>query len=100
MVKMKKAKQYAQDLIKVCQSGLDNNIKVELNTISEAFFVEVKEICDARHCKTDTALMNIIREQNNKWNSMINRVCQQGYNLSHLINTFEPWMLKVLNSDD
>jgi len=67
---MKKAKQQAKEFME----GLTNeNVNRKIMDLLKEFSDEVTELQKIRHCKNDISFFSIIKDQNDKWNSLISK---------------------------
>ena len=76
---MKKAKEYYNEDLKEVFAGTDAEaIKTAASEVFTALIFEIEEIIKMRKAKSNSAMIAIIEEQNNKWNSICRKAEKDG----------------------
>jgi len=69
---MKKAKEYAEELIPVMKTNDKNaTLLMVQDIIFKLLKDETVELFETRHCKTNDAFIAILKEQNNKFKAIV-----------------------------
>jgi len=76
---MKKAKHYWSDLKPVFESGDMVKAKEAIGTAVKSIILEIDEIIKMRNAKLNSAMVAIIKDQDKKWNSVVNKSEDAGY---------------------
>ncbi len=88
---MKKAKEYAQEIIESLKSG--KSVRDQVNTFADILTMltvtEIGELKNMRRVTTDNGLAPIFKEQRNKWASIMRQV-----------NEYKPDLLTFAEFDD
>ena len=75
---MKKAKEYAQEILKSIEDLSDKNIEAAMVEPIRICFMsligEIDEMAKTRNIKTNSAMVAIINEQNQKWKAICRHV--------------------------
>lgn len=80
--KVKKSKVYFQELKEVYDAGDEENISSKVVSIfKEFFFEEIPELRKIRNAKSDSSMIAIFKEQNQKWNSLCDKCISDGFEI-------------------
>jgi hypothetical protein len=71
---MKKSKEYSKDIIEAYILGNQLAVSNKVVDTIKSIWAEVFELKNTRNAKTDSAIIAILKEQNQKWKSICNKV--------------------------
>lgn len=90
---MKAKEYYAKYVDRICS----DDYYTAINDMFKEMFVEVNDIANMRHARSDQAAISIIEEQNTKWNAVVSLVEKSGKPCMMKRNGFKAAAMKLIN---
>lgn len=93
---MKKAKEYFEELKPVVLTMDKEKVDSGIFNLLKSLMTEIGELKRVRNVRTDSGMLAIIEELNNKWNAIGNKFIKEGIEIL-VKDGFKKYMYKELN---